>query len=337
MLQPLSSQHDLQQVAALLRRSGLNFEPNADDILGVKDRRGRLVATGSRQGALLKMIAVDAEHQSGEMFSELIDGLIAHGYQAGIENFFVYTKPAQYYSFVALNFHLLCASEQVALLEYGRGIKHYLHRHASWNDNGDNGSVVVNCNPFTLGHRYLIESAAAKVDRLYVFVVEEDHSSFPFQVRFDLVQKGVAHLDNVVVLPTGPYAISQVTFPEYFLKDSALARDEQVEIDIELFGRYIAPAFSIKYRFVGCEPFCPTTHSYHRALQKQLPKYGVEVCELARIESDQMAISASQVRRLLAQNCFDTLAQLVPETTLTFLTSNEYLHQVHLEPDLRRH
>ena len=337
MLQPLSSQHELHQVATLLGRSGLTFEPDADDVLGIKDQRGHLLATGSRQGALLKMIAVDSDHQSSELFAELIHGLIGRGYQAGIENFFVYTKPAQYHSFVALNFHLLCTSERVSLLEYGRGIKHYLQQYASLVEDGDNGCVVVNCNPFTLGHRYLIEKAAAKVDKLYVFVVEADHSRFPFQVRFDLVQKGVAHLRNVVVLATGPYAVSQVTFPEYFLKNSDLVRDEQVAIDIELFGRYIAPFFSIKYRFVGSEPYCAITHSYNKALRQQLGQYGVELCELARIESNQGAISASQVRKLLARNSFETLAQLVPETTLSFITSSKYLQQVHIEPDLGRH
>ncbi len=337
MPQSLSTPHDLQQVAALLKCSGLSFEPDVDDVLGIKDHHGRLLATGSRQGALLKMIAVDAEYQSSELFSELINALISCGYQAGIENFFVYTKPSQYHSFTALNFHLLCTSEHVALLEYGRGINRYLLQHAPLQRVGDNGGVVVNCNPFTLGHRYLIESAAAIVDWLYVFVVEENRSSFPFDVRFDLVKKGVAHLSNVSVLPTGPYAISHVTFPDYFLNNSTLAREQQVQIDIQLFGRYLAPAFSIKHRFVGFEPYCATTRAYNNALHEQLPQYGIELCQFARVESDQGAISASQVRQLLVQHSFDNLSQLVPETTLNFLTSSKFSKQVHLDPKFRRH
>lgn len=53
------------------------------------------------------------------------------------------------------------------------------------------GSIVMNCNPFTLGHRYLIEYASKYVDYLYIFVVEEDKSFFPFSDRIDLIKKGL--------------------------------------------------------------------------------------------------------------------------------------------------
>ena len=63
----------------------------------------------------------------------------------------------------------------------------------------------MNCNPFTLGHRYLIEQASEKVDHLYVFVVEEDKSFFPFSDRIGLVKKGTADLKNITVKPSGKY------------------------------------------------------------------------------------------------------------------------------------
>ena len=49
------------------------------------------------------------------------------------------------------------------------------------------GALVMNCNPFTLGHQYLVEYAASKVAKLYLFVVEEDKSEFPFADRIELV------------------------------------------------------------------------------------------------------------------------------------------------------
>lgn len=52
------------------------------------------------------------------------------------------------------------------------------------------GSIVMNCNPFTLGHRYLVEEASRQSDLLYIFVVEEDKSDFPFEDRFNMVKAG---------------------------------------------------------------------------------------------------------------------------------------------------
>ena len=43
--------------------------------------------------------------------------------------------------------------------------------------------------PFTNGHLYLVEYAARHCDNLYVFVLSEDKSVFPADVRFSLVEK----------------------------------------------------------------------------------------------------------------------------------------------------
>ena len=54
------------------------------------------------------------------------------------------------------------------LLEYLKSLEPY----RKGDNSSINGSIVMNCNPFTLGHRYLIEYAAKNVDNLYIFVVE---------------------------------------------------------------------------------------------------------------------------------------------------------------------
>ncbi|MBQ9442198.1 MAG: [Selenomonadaceae bacterium] len=78
----------------------------------------------------------------------------------------------------------------------------------------------MNCNPFTLGHEYLIEYASKKVKKLYIFVVEEDKSEFKFADRFELVKRGVKKFSNVEVLPSGKFIISQQTFSGYFNKEN---------------------------------------------------------------------------------------------------------------------
>lgn len=321
MVRVIQGKKQIEQVVEFLAGFDLTFESDVDDLLGVWGDDGQLVATAARRHGLLKMIAVASEQQSGDVFSELISELIRRGYEAGVETFFVFTKPQNYLSFSAVNFRLLCVTEQVALLEYGPGLEAYFKRHQGLRHQGNNGAVVVNCNPFTLGHRYLIETAAQQVDWLYVFVVEEDRSSFPFDVRFGLVRQGVADLSNVIVLPSGPYAVSQITFPGYFLKSSEQVEHQQHRVDAELFTRHLAPYFHIQHRFVGSEPYCQTTQRYNASLQRLLPVQGVDVHELSRAAVANGAISASQVRRLLREHAYNALSQLVPETTLAYLVS----------------
>ncbi len=188
------------------------------------------------------------------------------------------------------------------------------------------GSAVMNCNPFTLGHRYLIESAAAKVDYLIIFVVEEDKSRFPFNDRIELVKKGTTDLSNVYVIPSGKLMISAVTFPGYFLKDNPSEDNADSSMDVEIFGRYIASALGITKRFVGQEPTDFVTRRYNETMAKILPRFGVEVNIIERLKSSsdeaKRIISASTVRKLLDSKQYDELKNFVPKTTYDYLMNN---------------
>jgi len=321
MVTSLLSTDDLQQARALVEESGLSFEPPYDDLVGIFQAR-RIVALGARQGRVLKMLVVAREHQGGSLLDEVVTELIGRGYQGGVDSFFIFTAPANAPSFEALNFNLLASSGKSALLEYGDGLKRYLTRHKSLVAPGNNGAVVANCNPFTLGHRYLIERAASCVERLYLFVVREESSLFPFDCRFRLVQEGTSHLDNVTLLDTSCYAVSSVTFPTYFLKGCDPG-GVQMELDLLLFANRIAPYFNITTRFVGSEPFSATTAAYNFAMHKILPPLGVEVRELERKDALGAAISASRVREALSHGDTTGLAELVPDSTREFLLSSE--------------
>lgn len=181
------------------------------------------------------------------------------------------------------------------------------------------GGIVMNCNPFTLGHRYLIESSAAKVDHLYIFVVEENKSFFDFADRIQLVRQGTADLPNVTVLPSGKFIISSVTFPGYFNKDHLTDATIDTSMDVDLFGLFIAPELNIRIRFVGEEPLDPVTRQYNESMRRRLPLYGVAFSEIARKESGSQVISASRVRRMLEAKDLTGLSALVPDTTLRYL------------------
>jgi [citrate (pro-3S)-lyase] ligase len=182
------------------------------------------------------------------------------------------------------------------------------------------GSIVMNCNPFTKGHRYLIEHAAKQVDRLYVFVVEEDKSFFKFSDRLEMVKQGAADLENVVVVPSGKFMISALTFPEYFMKDYVKEKNFDVTMDLEIFCKYIAAPLNIKKRFAGEEPFDPVTSNYNENMRKILPQYGMEFYEIPRLTIDnERVINATEVRRLLKEGDFEAIREYVPETTLQIL------------------
>jgi [citrate (pro-3S)-lyase] ligase len=185
------------------------------------------------------------------------------------------------------------------------------------------GSIVMNCNPFTLGHRYLIEYASQKVDRLYVFVLQEDRSFFRFDDRIVLVRKGTADLENVLVIPSGEFMISALTFPEYFMKDYKKSIDFDATKDLHTFGNYIAKGLGITIRFAGEEPIDVVTAEYNRSMQRLLPEMGIEFHEIPRKTVDgQQVVSASKVRALMAENKWEDIRNYVPETTYQFLVEN---------------
>lgn len=180
------------------------------------------------------------------------------------------------------------------------------------------GVIVMNCNPFTLGHRYLIEQAAKQVERLFVMVVREDCSLFAYAERKAMVEQGVAHLKNVTVIDGSEYAISQATFPTYFLKRLDDAADTQMLLDLDLFRRHIAPALGTTVRFVGTEPTDQLTRRYNQLMHEVL----ADVRETARLEKKGNAVSASRVRKAMEQGDMSTIRQLVPPTTLPYIIAH---------------
>ena len=193
--------------------------------------------------------------------------------------------------------------EQVGRFPYTKGVR---------------GAIVMNCNPFTLGHRYLIEFMSKKVDELFIFVVQEDKSVFPFADRMELVKKGTEDLGNVCVLPSGSYMISSNTLPGYFSKDQLADCSLDASQDLMLFVQ-IAKALHITVRFAGEEPLDRFTRMYNDNMRAILPKYGIAFEAIARKESDGEVISASRVRAALKSKDWETIQRIVPKTTYCYL------------------
>lgn len=304
---------------ALLRRAGLEPDTAVERTALLWDG-DMLAAAGSRSGDLLKCIAVDSAFQGEGLTAALITALRQDAFSSGIDHLFLYTKPANALQFSSLFFYPIVKTKDVLLMENRRnGISAFLAGLSAPCTAGTVGAAVMNCNPFTKGHRYLIEQAAAECDWLYVFVLSEDKSQFSAADRMELVKLGTADLKNVTVLPTGPYLISNATFPTYFLKEGADVSAIHCTLDVELFLKHFVPRFGITRRYVGTEPLSPVTNAYNQILLSRLPEAGIEVRQLPRLEIDGQPISASRVRKLLSDGDWAELEPLLPKTTLDYL------------------
>ena len=228
--------------------------------------------------------------------------------------------------FSSLFFYPIAQTKDVLLMENKEhGIRDFLATLPDGQATGTVGAAVMNCNPFTKGHRYLIETAAKECDHVYIFVLSEDKSEFSAADRMNMVKLGTADLPNVTVLPTGPYLISSATFPTYFLKDREQAGTVQCMLDIDIFCKYYAPKFSITRRYVGTEPLSPMTNQYNEALLSALPEKGIAVRQIPRLEQEDTPVSASAVRAAMAAGEKEKLRRLVPETTYDYLIKEAML------------
>lgn len=283
---------------------------------------GELIAAASRQENLLKCIAVDPLHQGEGLTATLLTQLRQDAFQEGYSHLFLYTKPQNRYMFSSLFFYPVAETGDVLLMENKPdGIRDFLKTLPEAVPGEKVGALVMNCNPFTKGHRYLVETAAKECDHVYIFVLSEDKSRFSAADRMEMIRLGTGDIPNVTVLPTGPYLISSATFPTYFLKDRENAEQVHCLLDIDIFCRYYAPRFGITHRYVGTEPLSPMTAQYNAALRSHLPERGIALREIPRLEIG-VPVSASAVRKALDEGDHNTLLAMLPKTTYDYIEGN---------------
>ena len=302
--------------------SGLQLG-EADYYCGVFDGE-EMLAGGGFCGNVIRYVAVSPLARSMNLTAVVVGHLREELFLRGEKNIFVFTKAENVDIFENLAFYLVGKSEDAVLMEsHPRGVKNFCKSLQEYKQEGVISAVVMNANPFTLGHRYLVEKAREQSDHVFVFVVQEDKSAVRFCHRYSLVKEGLKEIDGVTVLKGGDYIVSQATFPNYFLKEKGLIDKNCAQIDADVFGRYIAPALGIVKRFVGQEPTDAVTADYNFQLKKILTDYGVTLYEIPRLERDGKPISASSVRKYLQDGEEEGLKKLVPQTTLDFLQSEE--------------
>lgn len=358
---PLSLNSVRRRVEAFLTANGLRLAPLDRYVVVTRDEDGdEILAGGGLDGNVIKCVAVSESARSEGLMNILVSRLIAIAREEGRESVKAFTKPENEGIFKSLGFALLASAPKAILMENGRGgLPEYRKYLASLARPGRNGAIVMNANPFTKGHRYLVEQAASQVDNLYVIVVKEDRSRFPYVERKAMIEAGCAGLDNVVVCEGSDYAISAATFPTYFLKKLDDATDTQIALDLDLFVNHIAKPLGVTVRFAGSEPEDALTRRYNELMAEILPGTSVAVVrqdhqpdpelvkgsalrqarrpidfvEIPRLEQKGKPLSATSLRRALDKGGFKEAMEYIPESSIPYLVADLAERALRLELD----
>ena len=331
---PLSGRR-LDKLKQFLAANGLAYDDTIEYTVLFTDDDGEIKAAGSAAGNVLKCIAVDGSMRGEGLTAKVVTDLVAWETARGVTHLFLFTKPGNKQMFSDLGFYEILCTDTVLLMENRRnGIQNFVKAVSEETEAAINslsregmvipeeplyGAVVANCNPFTRGHRYLVEQSLAQCDFLHLFILSEDRSCFSAVERYEMAKAGTADLKRVILHHTSDYLISAVTFPTYFIKDTEKAVVANTELDVRVFGQYFAGPLSIKKRFAGTEPADPVTKAYNDTMRRILPEYGVEFVEIERLAAGDSPVSAKNVRKALKEQDRMTLEKLLPETTVAYL------------------
>jgi [citrate (pro-3S)-lyase] ligase len=316
------SKSELDDVKSLLILNNLSFDDNVTQTIGIYEN-DKMIATGSLDLNVIKMIAVDTSHQGENLTALILTHLMSILNEKGIQKYFLFTTPKNKIFFLSYNFSLIYENDSIVMLEnkFNTIIERLTRLKQSLNlVRGTTAAIVMNCNPVTLGHLYLIEKCASQNDNVLIFLVEENKSVFPYEVRFELLKKATKHLNNVHILPSTPYIISTATFPTYFLKETSERSYAYMNLDISIFQKYFVPIFSIDFRYVGSEPLDPATNAYNETMKKILKD---KLVVIERLRNKQDVVSASLIRKLAKEKKYDLIKLYTPAVTYKFLKSKK--------------
>ena len=342
-----------RQIETFLQANGLRYDDVDYYAALVDESSDEMIAGGGLKGCVIKCVAVVDGHKGEAVANVIVSHLLAKANEDGYQCVKLYTKPHNRQLFESLSFRLIAEAPNAIMMETGvGGIERWSDELRITNDElgvkndelgvkndelgvtndelgvrNDElriksvrkpiGAIVMNANPFTLGHRFLVEQSSELVERLYVVVVREDCSMFSYSERKAMVIQGVRDIGNVVVVDGSDYAVSAATFPTYFLKQISDATDTQITLDLDIYRRRIAPALGATVRFFGSEPTDPLTRRYNELMHQQLGEDHVH--EIQRKQQDGSPISASRVRKAMLEGRLWDAIQMVPPTTIPYI------------------
>jgi [citrate (pro-3S)-lyase] ligase len=335
----IAKSEKLIEVRRFLTKFDLSIDKDVEYFVVAYNDNRQVIACGGLAGAVLKSIAVASSLKGSGFSLKLMSELTNFAYEMGRYNLFLFTKPENICRFRQAGFFLIEKVEgKMALLENSPNrLASYKKTLAKQKVTGEKiGSIVMNANPFTLGHQYLIEKACNESNWIHLFVVGEEGKDFSYNDRLSMIKSGTKHITNITIHSGSDYIISKATFPSYFIKDQKIINYCHTALDLKLFRKAIAPMLGITHRYVGTEPLCPVTSNYNQAMHQwlELEPLGtpaIEVIQVPRKVILNEPVSASRVRRLIQEGQIETVRNLVPTTTFQFLSKRD-ITQTALKP-----
>ncbi|MGN9165270.1 adenylyltransferase/cytidyltransferase family protein [Tissierellaceae bacterium HCP3S3_D8] len=318
-----NNEKEVLEIKEFLDNYGVDYDC-PDKTFVIRDS-GKIIATGSASGNILKYFFSKEEYKGQGAMGIIYNSLLSHLLEEGYDSFFVFTSPNNRAIFQSLGLKEVYSTERVSLFEGG------FYNYNSWIHKiksnlkpkiGRRGAIIMNCNPMTLGHKYLIRRAVEEVDELLIFVVEEDKSVFPFKDRFSILQEELKDIEKIDLIKGGPYIISQGTFPTYFIKKKDEMLEIYTELDGSIFADKIAKDLGIDIRFLGSEPKDMVTLAYNKSLKEILEKRDIEVKIIPRMSLKDEIVSASYVRQLLKEGKMKEAFNFLPNSTIEYLKSD---------------
>ncbi len=322
---------NLTKLINFLNLQGLDYDENVEFSVNIENNSNNIIATGSLDNNIIKCLAVDQEYRNEGLSAKVVTLLINHAIEKGVRKLFVYTKPKNERLFKELGFYTISKTNNILLMENEKfGFKSYLE--FIYNETQlfidkfnlkpkKIGCIIANCNPFTNGHLYLMDTASKKCDLLHVFILSGSNKYFNEKERINLVKEGLKEYKNIIIHPAKEYILSPLTFPTYFIKDKKQTSLINCELDINIFVNKIAPLLNITQRFLGTEKYDLVTNSYNEELIKSLSNSNIRLTIIDRKTINCEVISASTVRKLIDLNDFEKIKNYVPYTTYEFIIS----------------
>lgn len=325
---PLRSPFFKKKVCDFLVANGLR-EDVLDAYFCILDEDGGILAGAGIHKDIIKCVAVSSEARSGGLVAPVVSHILQWASERGMHNLKVFTKPENRSVFESLGFHVIASAQKAILMENGRGLESYCQYLASEREEGSGAVIVMNANPFHRGHLFLIQRASAYAKNVYVIVVKEDVSRFPYSERLAMVKAGIEGQRlgdcRVKVLEGSSYQISSATFPSYFLKSLDDVAPTQMELDLDLFSSHIAPALGASVRVVGSEQNDPLTGEYNATMKRLLPESGMEVKEIQRLMNGPLSKASAALSGSEVRECLDSDEHFIHALELSPVSSYPYL------------
>jgi len=306
---------EINLVKEFLAKHDLVLDEMVDLTLYLTDDK-KVIGTISKYKYIIKCVAVDPSYQGEDLTGLLVNKIVEKMTEEHIGSYTVFTKKIYEKVFASLGFKKISDTSDAVMLEKGpdnisstiEEMKKIINNNIGSTESNDVGCIVMNANPYTLGHEYLIEQALANHEKVIVFLVSEELSEFSYKERVSLVYLGTARYKNLVILPSSRYIVSSFTFPNYFIKSAETRQKNIAELDAKIFKDYFMKELHISKRYVGSETK-DYMDSYNKILKDIL---GDSLIELPRISKNDEIVSASTVRNLLKEGKLDEALQYIP-------------------------